>query len=83
MKCISGFDMSASKAIEYIQSMLSAEQEPSVDIQIKTSKNIDKMIEHMRSRLKSSSKLIYRNDDRRRSMLPEVQDLYAIGARPY
>jgi hypothetical protein len=44
----------ASKMIAYMQYRLSAKQTPSIDAQLKASEDLDKMIEHMRSRLKPS-----------------------------
>jgi hypothetical protein len=50
----SGVEIKASKAIEYMRFRLSAEKAHSIDVQFKEPENIDKMIEHMRSQLKSS-----------------------------
>ena len=50
----SRIEIIASKTIEYMRHRLSAEQTPSIDIQFKAFEDIDKMIEHMRSRLKPS-----------------------------
>ena len=83
MKCKSGDEMPASKIIDYIQSRLYAEQPPPIDIQIKKSKNIDKTIEHLRSRLKSSYEPINRDDYHRSSILPEGQHHYAPGVGHY
>jgi hypothetical protein len=44
----------ASKTIAYMRRRLSAEQAPSIDVQLKAFEDLDKMIEHMRSRLKPS-----------------------------
>jgi hypothetical protein len=46
----------ASKAIEHLRLRLSAEQTPPIDIRFKGSEDIDRMIEHIRSRLKPSFK---------------------------
>jgi hypothetical protein len=50
----SRIEVIASKTIEYMRHRLSAEQTPSIDVQLKAFEDIDKMIEHMRSRLKPS-----------------------------
>lgn len=50
----SGVEIKASKAIEYMRFRLSAEKTHSIDVQFKGPEDIDKMIEHMRSQLKSS-----------------------------
>lgn len=54
MACSSGIDSIASKTIEYMRRRLSAEQLPSIDVQFNAFEDIDKMLEHMRSRLKPS-----------------------------
>jgi hypothetical protein len=46
--------MITSKTIEYMRRRLSAEQAPSIDVHFKAFEDPDKMIEHMRSRLKPS-----------------------------
>jgi hypothetical protein len=46
--------MAASKSIAYMRRRLSAEQAPSINVQLKAFEDLDKMIEHMRSRLKPS-----------------------------
>lgn len=51
----SGIEIIVSKTIEYMRHRLSAEQISSMDLQLKTFEDTDKIIEHMRSRLKSSS----------------------------
>jgi len=55
MICNPGNEISASKAIKHIQLRLAAEKMPSIDMQTKTFEDTEKMIEHMRSRLKTSS----------------------------
>ena len=44
----------ASKSIAYMRRSLSAEHIPSIDVPLNAFEDLDKMIEHMRSRLKSS-----------------------------
>jgi hypothetical protein len=44
----------ASKTIAYMRRRLSAQQAPSIDVKLEVFKDLDKMIEHMRSRLKPS-----------------------------
>lgn len=51
----------ASKAIEYMRLRLSAEQTLSIDVRFKGFEDIDKMIVHMRSRLKPSFQQPYRD----------------------
>jgi hypothetical protein len=46
--------MAASKSIAYMRHRLSAEQNASIDVQLNAFEDLDKMIEHMRSRLKPS-----------------------------
>ena len=50
----SRIEIIASKTIEYMRHRLSAEQTPSIDVQFKAFEDIDKMIDHMRNRLKPS-----------------------------
>ena len=50
----SRIEIITSKTIEYMRRRLSAEQAPSIDVHFKAFEDIDKMIEHMRSRLKPS-----------------------------
>jgi hypothetical protein len=50
----SRIEIIASKTIEYMRRQLSVEQAPSIEVQFKAFADIDKMIEHMRSRLKPS-----------------------------
>ena len=50
----SKIEIIASKTIAYMRRRLSARQTPSIDVQINAFEDIDKMIEHMRSRLKPS-----------------------------
>ena len=50
----SRIEMIASKTIAYMRHRLSAEQTPSIDVQFNAFDDIDKMIEHMRCRLKPS-----------------------------
>lgn len=45
--------ISASKAIEYMKFRLSAEKKPSAGIELKNIEENDRMIEHVRSRLKT------------------------------
>jgi hypothetical protein len=47
----SRIEIVASKTIAYMRRRLSADQTASIDVQLKAAENIDKMIEHMRSRL--------------------------------
>ena len=54
MVYISRIEIIASKTIAYMRYRLSTEQTPSIDVQLKAFEDIDKMIEHMRSRLKPS-----------------------------
>ena len=61
MKCNSGNEISASEAIRHMRLRLSAEQVPSIDAQINTFDDTDKMIEHMRSQLNASSQQRHRN----------------------
>ena len=56
-----GNKIPASKAIQHMQLRLSAEQVSSIATQRKTFDDTDKMIEHMRSRLKASSRQRYEN----------------------
>ena len=53
MNCSFQNGVSASYAIKYMQHRLSAGQTPSANVQPKTSKDLDQIIAHMRSRLKS------------------------------
>ena len=50
----SRIEMIASKTIEHMRRRLSAEQTASIDVQFNAFEDLDKMIEHMRCRLKSS-----------------------------
>ena len=50
----SRIEIIASKTIDYMRRRLSAGQTPSNDVQFNAFEDIDKMIEHMRSRLKPS-----------------------------
>ena len=50
----SRIEMAASKSIAYMRHRLSAEQNASIDVQLNAFDDLDKMIEHMRSRLKPS-----------------------------
>ena len=50
----SRIEVIASKTIEHIRRRLSTEQTLSIDVHFKAFEDIDKMIEHMRSRLKPS-----------------------------
>jgi hypothetical protein len=50
----SRIEIIASKTIEYMRRRLSAEQTPSIDVRFNAFEDIDKMIAHMRSRLKPS-----------------------------
>ena len=54
MVYISRIEIIASKTIEYMRRRLSAEQPHSIDVQFNAFEDLDKMIEHMRSRLKPS-----------------------------
>jgi hypothetical protein len=54
MNYSSRIEIVASKTIDYMRRRLSAEQAPSIDVQFNAFKDPDKMIEHMRSRLKPS-----------------------------
>jgi hypothetical protein len=53
MNCSFGNGILASNAIKYMQLRLSAEQMSSANIQPKTAEELDQIIEHVRSRLKS------------------------------
>ena len=61
MKYNSGNKISASKAIRHMQLRLSAEQMSLSDVQKRTFEDTDKMIEHMRARLKAPSQQRYGN----------------------
>ncbi len=50
----SRIEIIASKTIDYMRRRLSAEQALSIDVQFNAFEDPDKMIEHMRSRLKPS-----------------------------
>jgi hypothetical protein len=50
----SRIEIIASKTIAYIRRRLSTGQTPSIDVQFDAFEDLDKMIEHMRSRLKPS-----------------------------
>jgi hypothetical protein len=50
----SRIEIIASKTIAYMRRRLSAEQPHSIDVQFNAFEDPDKMIEHMRSRLKPS-----------------------------
>ena len=50
-----GNEISASEAIRHMRLRLSAEQVPSIDVQMNTIADTDKMIEHIRSQLYTSS----------------------------
>ena len=50
--------ISASKAIEYMKLRLSVEKKPSVAIQLRKIEQTDRMLAHMRRRLKPESRLI-------------------------
>ena len=50
----SRIEMIASKTIEHIRRRLSAEQTGSIDVQFDAFEDLDKMIEHLRCRLKPS-----------------------------
>jgi hypothetical protein len=50
----SRIEIVASKSIAYMRRRLSAQQAPSIDVQLKVFADLDKMIEHMRNRLKPS-----------------------------
>jgi hypothetical protein len=54
MNYSSRIEIVASKTIDYMRRRLSAEQAPSIDVQFNAFEDPDKMIEHMRSRLKPS-----------------------------
>ncbi|MGD9042139.1 MAG: hypothetical protein PVG06_00430 [Desulfobacterales bacterium] len=54
-------DILASKVIGYIRLRLFAEQTPSICVQFSEFENIDKMIEHMRGRLKPAFQQEYRD----------------------
>ena len=56
-----GNKIPASKAIRHMQLRLSSEQMSSIAIQRKIFDDTDKIIEHMRSRLKASSQQCDRN----------------------
>ena len=51
----SGNEISASEAIRHMRLRLSAEQVPSIDVQMNTIADTDKMIEHIRSQLHTLS----------------------------
>ena len=61
MKYNYGIIIPASEAIRHMQHRLSAEQVSSIAMQKKTFEDIDKIIEHMRSRLKALSQQRDRN----------------------
>jgi len=63
MKYNSGNKISASKAVRHMQLRLSAVQMSVSDVQKRAFDNTDKMIEHMRARLKAPSQQRYINTD--------------------
>ena len=61
MNCNFEREIPPSKAIQHMQLRLSVKQVSSIDVHKKTFENSDKMIEHIRIRLKASSQLSHRN----------------------
>jgi hypothetical protein len=61
MKYSYGNKIRASKAIQHMQLRLSAEPMSLIDVQKSIFEDADKMIEHMRSRLKAASRQRLRN----------------------